>query len=800
MSGLVHGFAEAPTRDCTEQDLAGLQAAFAASPLAMAVLDADGTWTHLNHRFSNMVQPVCSPLAGDSLDSLPPALATAAGMLHRQIMRTGQTAENAQVFAPALMAAGTDISECWQPLRDTAGRVFGVSIALADETARRQQERSRTASETRLRQFIDHAPSAIALFDTHMRYLAVNRRYLADYHAETGGAAPDALLGRCLYDLFPNLPEAWRAAHRRVLAGESLDLEDEPFTRPDGHTEWVRWSMTPLRGSSDDIIGAILFSEFTTARKTAEARFHQLFEAACEEERQRRYLAEQRSAILDVLPAHIALLDAAGIVIAVNSGWCEFGQSRGADVESHVGADYLAVCATSAGLGDAIAAQVLEGLRGLLAGTRSRLEMDYPCHSADEPEVWSRLIAVPLVQEGKPAGAVVMHMDITAQMRAQHALEEREARLASILDTMPDALVIIDDQGRIESFSAAAERMFGWTAGEAVGRDVSELMSSADAVQHGFYISRYKATGQRRMIGSARVVSGRRRNGSIFPMELALGEIRAGCRRLFTGFARDLTELRATQARLQELQSESMHVSRLREAGAMVSALAHELNQPLTSAGTALGAARRLLGEAPEEDRGMLRDAIGLAADQVGRAGRIVQNLRDFVTRGEVDRRLASVSKLVETASALALAGTGGSRIHVSFAIDPELPYVFVDRVQIQQVLVNLMRNAVQAMAPETESGEILAEETARRELQVRAVETAHAEVEIAVSDTGPGIAPEMAANLFQPFMTTKPCGMGVGLSICRSIIEVHGGKIWAEPNPGGGTVFRITLPTVTAG
>ena len=179
--------------------------------------------------------------------------------------------------------------------------------------------------------------------------------------------------------------------------------------------------------------------------------------------------------------------------------------------------------------------------------------------------------------------------------RVNADLARREAHLRSILDTVPDAMVLIDEAGRIHDFSPAAERLFGWTAGEVEGRNVSMLMPSPYREAHDGYLDRYYRTGERRIIGTGRVVVGERRDGSTFPMELAVGEMRMEGARYFTGFVRDLTERQQTETRLQELQTELVHVSRLTALGEMASALAHELNQPLSAIANYLKGSRMLL-------------------------------------------------------------------------------------------------------------------------------------------------------------------------------------------------------------
>ena len=362
-----------------------------------------------------------------------------------------------------------------------------------------------------------------------------------------------------------------------------------------------------------------------------------------------------------------------------------------------------------------------------------------------------------------------------------------EAHLTSILATVPDAMIVIDEQGIVHSFSAAAERLFGYTPEDMVGRNVKVLMPSPYRESHDGYLARYLQTGERRIIGIGRVVVGERKDGSTFPMELAVGEMRSSSQRSFTGFIRDLTERQQTEARLQELQTELVHISRLTAMGEMASALAHELNQPLTAIANYLKGSQRLLADEPGDRSTMLRDAMEKAADQAIRAGQIIRRLRDFVARGEAERRVESVKKLVEEAGALALVGAKDQGVRVRFRFDPTVDLVLADKVQIQQVLLNLIRNAVEAM-----------EGCDKRELMISTMAAGDGMVSIDVADTGAGIAPEIANQLFQPFVTTKRQGMGVGLSISRTIVEAHGGRINCEPNPSGGTIFRFTLRSVS--
>jgi two-component system, LuxR family, sensor kinase FixL len=229
-----------------------------------------------------------------------------------------------------------------------------------------------------------------------------------------------------------------------------------------------------------------------------------------------------------------------------------------------------------------------------------------------------------------------------------------------------------------------------------------------------------------------------------------------------------------------------VHVSRLTAMGEMASALAHELNQPLSAISNYMKGSRRILEKSSDPKVGMVQDAMDKAADQALRAGQIIRRLRDFVARGETERRVEDVKKLVEEASALALVGAKDSGVRVRFDLAPGADLVLADKVQVQQVLLNLIRNAIEAM-----------EGCGRRELVIATARAPGNMVAINVADTGTGIAPEISAQLFQPFVTNKAHGTGVGLSISRTIIEAHGGSIAPHPNSGGGTVFSFTLPAV---
>lgn len=374
--------------------------------------------------------------------------------------------------------------------------------------------------------------------------------------------------------------------------------------------------------------------------------------------------------------------------------------------------------------------------------------------------------------------------DVTEQRASERQLSASANQFRSILATVPDPMIVIDDAGKILSFSAAAERLFGFSEAEMRGRNVSILMPSPDREKHDSYLHRYLTTGEPRIIGTGRIVVGERRDGSTFPMELSVGEAITDGERIFTGFIRNLTDKQAAEERIEALRADLIHVARVSAMGTMASTLAHELNQPITAVANYVRGVRDLLDKPDERDFPMIIEALDDAKNEALRAGHIVRRLREFVARGEVEKSVEYLPALIEEASRLALIGAAEKGVNVRIALDPRATPVLVDKVQTQQVLINLMRNAIEAMETSTV-----------RELAVTSALARHGMVQLTIADTGPGVPADIAENLFSAFNSSKTQGMGLGLSICRTIVEANEGRIWMEPREGGGSLFHFTLP-----
>lgn len=364
------------------------------------------------------------------------------------------------------------------------------------------------------------------------------------------------------------------------------------------------------------------------------------------------------------------------------------------------------------------------------------------------------------------------------------SLESLQSLIRSILGSVPDAMIVIDETGTVLAFSKAAETMFGYKAEDMSGQNVSMLMAGADHEYHDRYIGNYLRSGERQIIGIGRIVQAKLASGETIPVELKIGETVLDGRRLFTGYIRDVTDKQASAHRISEMQAELTSFSRLSAVGTMAAAMAHELNQPLTAVANYLEAARDLLDTPDEETIHMVQDALDAAAKQSIRAGQIVRRLRDYVSRGELDLMPASLSEIVNDAASLSKIGIEGPLARIIVRMPGDLPTILADRVQLRQVVVNLIKNAAEALT-----------ETENPQVWVEAEQTGEERVTLCVRDNGPGFSADAINTIFDPFKTSKPGGMGLGLSICQTIVEAHGSTLKLVSGPNESARFEFNLP-----
>lgn len=386
--------------------------------------------------------------------------------------------------------------------------------------------------------------------------------------------------------------------------------------------------------------------------------------------------------------------------------------------------------------------------------------------------------------EGSFIRAIGMNLDVTERDEREAALEEREAQLRSIVENVPDAMVVFDESGCIQRWSNAAERMFGYAADLIVGANVRLLLPPQLLDLPERYDALRRETGERQLVGRTVTLSARRATGEVFPIELTAGEAQVRNGRLFIAFVRDIAERVESQRNLDALRDEFAHSARLTAMGEMAAGLAHELNQPLSAGANYLGAAEMIVEEDLQNEE--LAALLASARGQLLRAGQIIRRLRDFLAKGSADMRVVSVKDTITEAVALGLIGNQDHPLEVSYTLTSGAEHMLADRIQIQQVLVNLLRNAAEASR---------ALPSERRKVTIAARPIDAERLRITVIDHGPGLPQHVLDQLYTPFMTTKgEHGLGIGLAICRRIVEAHGGEFAAVNRAEGGASIAFTL------
>ncbi len=484
----------------------------------------------------------------------------------------------------------------------------------------------------------------------------------------------------------------------------------------------------------------------------------------------------------------IAHLDADGRWIRINSRFCEIAgydhdelMQKTVDDITHP----LDRSADGAARGAMIAGEV----------EHSRVEKRYV--RKDGRIVWVNATRSAVRDaSGRPEFFVAVVEEITARKEAEARLTTGEAQYRAIFHSAVEAMAVIDAEGTIQSVNPSVERIFGYAPEELAGRNIKLLMPNSIGSHHDGYLSRYRDTGKKAIIGIGREVIGQRKDGTVFPLDLSVAEWERDGVTFFTGVMRDVsarkqaeTALRASEESLRLLQSEFAHLARVNDLSEMAAAISHEINQPLTAIVNFLNSGLFLAKAGHSEDAfAETQQLMEHASQQALRAGDILRRLREFVGHGDVVRTVESARSIVDAAMALALIDARTLGIVVERTAGAASAWVEIDAIQIQQVMVNLLRNAVDALTSSPP-----ADEEAR--LTVTTAEAADGMIEFVVADNGPGIDDDLKDRLFEPFVTTKSQGMGMGLSVSRRLIESHGGTIGVESKPGAGAAFKFRLP-----
>jgi PAS domain S-box-containing protein len=641
-----------------------------------------------------------------------------------------------------------------EAVRDEHGRIVEMLGTIQDITERKQAEEARRESEERLHLFIQHAPAALAMFDRDMRYIAVSRRWLSDY-----SLGDRDVVGRSHYDIFPEIPDRWRAVHRRGLAGEVVEMEQDPFERADGSVQWLRWAVRPWHRADGGIGGIVIFTEDITARKQAEL-------ALAEQEGQYR-------AVLETTADGFWMIGPDARIRRTNEAYArQSGYSR-AELIGKPAAELEAV-------------ESPEELARHVAAIRSEgSEVFETWHRRKSGELWP--VEVTAAYSAEAGGVYFAFLrDITERKRAADALRASEARFRATFEQAAVGIAHVAPDGRWLRVNGKLCEILGYCQAELLTMKVRDITHPDDIETDLAYVRRVLAGEMQNFSREKRYI---RKDGAVIWINLTLALARkpGGAPDYFITVVEDISQRKRTEAALQALHGEMENLTKFQVAGQTAAALAHELNQPLNAVASYAEAALRLLRAGnPQPEK--LRHALESSSQQAQRAGRVVRELLAFMNQGQVQVEPMDLNDAVQKAlNRIAADGFAGFAVHLD--LFPELSRVNANRLQVEKVLVNLIENSIEAMR-ESGLGKLAIAVTVRTNADADMAQ-------VTVSDNGPGIDSQTLHRVFDPFFTTKPKGLGMGLAISRSIIEAHGGRLWVESEPGAGASFHFTLPLV---
>src|SRR5580704_1496362 len=551
-----------------------------------------------------------------------------------------------------------------------------------------------------------------------------------------------------------------------ALAGEKPFQTEARIRRADGHYHWFlirkALAVSPTRGRESSL-RTLIACEDIHERKQAEAKLQQS--------------EAQLQALLESSPNLIFLKDRQGRYLYANKEFKRAfhiaGEIKGkTDDELFSGEQAAAFQAVDRQVLQTGSLMKFEDMAPYEDGLHTRIVQKFPLFSAD-----GEIYAI--------GGAVT---DITDRKREEFALRYSEESYRLVVETAPDAVISIDESGAILFANPATIRIFGYDPTELIGKPLTVLMPEFLRKLHEKGFSRYLATGQRHINWQGTELTALRKNGQEFPVEISFGELSRDGHKVFTGFIRDISERKQAQQALQMTQMELARVSRLTTMGELAASIAHEVNQPLTAVTNNSSACLRLLAADNLKPEILHRALEEIVADG-NRASAVVARIRGFIKKEPVEKNRLDMNDVIQEVLALADRELYENRVRLERQLTKALPLVLADRVQMQQVLLNLVMNGIEAMIPVTDQP---------RSLWVESRVDESGDILVAVRDSGTGLG-SAADRVFTPFFTTKANGMGMGLSISRSLVENHGGRLWAMPNSPIGAVFSFTLP-VSAG
>jgi PAS domain S-box-containing protein len=634
-----------------------------------------------------------------------------------------------------------------------------VNRALRREIAEREQaEEAVRRSEDRLRLVIDTAPAMLhsARPDGYVDYF--NKRWL-----EYVGVSLEEISGwRWTHVIHPedveNVVGKWRSS---VATGKPFEAEAR-LRRADGEYRLMLLRKVPLRDEAGSIVKWYGSATDIEERKRAEQELRQA--------------EEHIRAILEYSPNWIFLKDTEGRYLLVNR---EIERVFGISQEQIKGKTDSEIFPPE---------QAAEYRANDLKVLRAGLTMEYEETALLEDGLHTSIVhKFPLFDtHGNIYATGGVSTDITERKRAEEARRYSEEQYRTVVETATDAVVSIDEDSKILFVNPATTKIFGYDTSELIGRPLMMLMPESLSKLHEAGFRRYLATGERHLNWQGAELTALRKNGQEFPVEVSFGEMISNGHKVFTGFIRDISEKKRAEEALQEAQDKLAHVTRTQAMGELAAAIAHEVNQPLTAIVTnANFSLRQLKGSTANLDE--LRTAITEIVNDATRASAVISRIRGLLVKGSPRRTELDINEIIQEVITLLRNELTRNRVSLRADLAANLPRVSGDPVQLQQVLINLIVNAIEAMRASTERP---------RKLLIRSARNADG-ILVQVQDSGPGIKPELVDGIFEPFFTTKAEGIGMGLAISRSIIESHGGHLSLVP-VSQGALLQFTLPVIS--